>query len=805
LDGTPLRWRKCIDEPAAVQRWYRPAMRRADPWLVAGAALCGILLFIAVYGDRLAPNEPLFLMVNGPAGTERPLPPGEPFVFGSDAVGRDLLSLVLVGARTTLLIVVLAGGARLLAGLGLAIAASWLRPLRLLVDAAADIGSSVPSTIVAVFAVLVFARQGAPAFVFVAALLVTGWAGPYRVVRAELVRLRAAPYTEGAVALGVSRRRLFARHHLPHLVPVLALAASQQIAAALVALAELGVIGIFVGPIRGLNLAEAMRVVPVGAATTFPVPDIPEWGGLLALGRGLQNLYVTRWAFLVPGVAIAFAAIAVTLFGVGVARQYRRRNLLQDLATRRALLVASIVVAVVAPSFVLPPAHAGAVELGDVARGRVVIGSDAGAVLAEAHLAVTPVDLTDRRAQQVGGAVLQVDTPTGRAQFAEGAGADFTTLLIGASGGGTVDAPVVFMGWGVSPADFPRQQTSVFSSGDFGTAVSEWQDDYARVDVRGKVALILRLPFIRTGRNAIPAPTADSLIGSALKRGASAVLWVDPTRDQIVSRGQPDPYRRLVADDPITKIAGQPVFLVSAAVADRLLAPIAVRASDILRAQAQGDVTTTNGRSMAQELPERAHVELPIAEVAASSHSLVALTAGSAGSHRLVIWAVAPSAVTGSRSAADVLSAIVRTLAGRDSPALAFVLFDPRGDPAANAKAVRAVLGSTVIDDVVAIESLGGTTLRFSTVYGDLVPAIDEYAARVGARASRTAGALNPAAPETGDLMRSAGLTPFTDDHWVLISGQGPVTDEGELREDAAAVVGYIVARYADRAPELVR
>jgi len=58
-------------------------MRRADPWLVAGLILCGLLLFIAAYGDRLAPNEPVFLMVNGPAGTERPLPPGEPG-------GRDL-------------------------------------------------------------------------------------------------------------------------------------------------------------------------------------------------------------------------------------------------------------------------------------------------------------------------------------------------------------------------------------------------------------------------------------------------------------------------------------------------------------------------------------------------------------------------------------------------------------------------------------------------------------------------------------------------------------------------------------------
>jgi peptide/nickel transport system permease protein len=780
-------------------------MRRVDPWLLAGLTLCGVLLFIVAYGDRIAPNEPVFLMVNGPAGTERPLPPGEPFLFGSDAVGRDLFSLVLVGARTTLLIVVLAGSARLIAGLGLAIVSSWLRPFRLLVDAAADIGSSIPSTIVAVFAVLVFARQGAPAFVFVAALLVTGWAGPYRVVRAELARLRAAPFTEGAVALGVSRRGLLVRHHLPHLVPVLALTASQQVAAALIALAELGVIGIFVGPTRSLNLAEAMRVVPAGISTTFPVPDLPEWGGLLALGRGLQNLYVTRWAFLVPGIAIAVAAIAVTLLGVGIARQYRQRNLLHDLATRRALLIAVTVIALVAPSFVLPSPHAAAVELGAAARSRAVVGSDPGAVLAEAHLAVTPVDLTDTRVQQIGDAVLRVDTPNGRAQFVEGARADFTTLLIGASGGGTIDAPVVFAGWGVSPADFPPNKVSVFSAEDFGTAVSGWQDDYATVDVRGKVALIFRLSNIRSGRGNVPAPTADTLIASALKRGAAAVLWVDPSRAQIIARGQPDPYRRMVSDDPITKAEGQPIFVITVDAADQLLAPVGLRATDILQAQQQGDLTTTDGTSMARALPERAHLELPIAPVTTSSHSLVALTPASAGTHRAIIWAVAPSATTGSRSAADALSALVRALAGRDVPPLAFVLFDPRGDPAANAKAVRAVLGSTPIDDVFAIESLGGTSLRFSTVYADLVPAIDDYAARVGARATRTPGVLNPATPETGDLMRSAGLTPFVDDHWLLISGQGPVTDDGELREDAAAVLGYLVARYAERAPELIR
>ena len=56
-------------------------MRRLDPWLLAGLTGCGILLFIATYGDRIAPYEPVFLLINGPAGTDRPLPPGQPFLF----------------------------------------------------------------------------------------------------------------------------------------------------------------------------------------------------------------------------------------------------------------------------------------------------------------------------------------------------------------------------------------------------------------------------------------------------------------------------------------------------------------------------------------------------------------------------------------------------------------------------------------------------------------------------------------------------------------------------------------------------
>src|SRR5207237_716964 len=88
--------------------------------------------------------------------------------------------------------------------------------------------------------VRVFVKTDTTIFVFVGALLVTGWAGPYRVIRAELDRLAEQPFTESASALGVRRLPLVLRHHIPHLVPLLAMNASQQIVASLVLLAALG-------------------------------------------------------------------------------------------------------------------------------------------------------------------------------------------------------------------------------------------------------------------------------------------------------------------------------------------------------------------------------------------------------------------------------------------------------------------------------------------------------------------------------------------------------------------------------------
>ncbi len=73
-------------------------MHRIDPWFAIGLVCFFALLFVALFGERIAPYEPIYFVVNR-GNLQLPFAPGEVFPLGSDVLGRDLLSLVLAGER----------------------------------------------------------------------------------------------------------------------------------------------------------------------------------------------------------------------------------------------------------------------------------------------------------------------------------------------------------------------------------------------------------------------------------------------------------------------------------------------------------------------------------------------------------------------------------------------------------------------------------------------------------------------------------------------------------------------------------
>ena len=123
-------------------------MARRDPWLLVGVLAFFGLVFLALFGERVAPHEAIYFVPEH--GTDpRPYDPGLVFPFGSDVLGRDLFSVVLAGARATLTIVVLSGAARVVAGALVAAVTSWWRPTRMATESFAELASAVPATLVA--------------------------------------------------------------------------------------------------------------------------------------------------------------------------------------------------------------------------------------------------------------------------------------------------------------------------------------------------------------------------------------------------------------------------------------------------------------------------------------------------------------------------------------------------------------------------------------------------------------------------------------------------------------------------------
>jgi ABC-type dipeptide/oligopeptide/nickel transport system permease subunit len=805
-------------------------MARRDPWLFVGLIGFFGLLLLALFGERLAPHESIyFVPVHG--DDPRPYDPGLVFPFGSDVLGRDLFSLVLAGAGTTLTVVLLAGASRVLAGVLVAVVASVWRPSRLLIESSAVLASAVPATLVALVLVKILVTTGdASIGLFIGALLLTGWAGPYRVIRAELDRLALMPFTQGAQAVGVRPSRLLWRHHVPHLVPVVAVNLSQQVVASLVLVAELGVLGVFVGTTLFIDIAESLPGLAglrSGAVSAAQISDPPEWGSLLASARTIESLWTTRWLVFVPGVAFGVTAVALAAIGFAFSRRYARRDLSDDLHGRGMAALAVAVAALFVVSALVPERYAAAREWASAARAE---GRRAPAEVGDAFRAaglrpigtsyaierdVSRVVQTGAATATVGGVTITEPWPQTREPLAA---AKMRSFVSASTGGGVVEAPLVFAARGISPADYPpgpamSGYARAFFGVDLGTQIKDYADDYAAIDVRGKVVLLVRFMGIAArvpnvnGNDYTAGPSGDVAIARAITRGAAAVIYVDVGLDYEMrsGRGNVDPtsmgpptgvqglgtYLETERIFPVTRTSGVPVVVVSSAVANQLLAPLGLDVTPLLGWDVFGD-SVNHRTSGARDLGVTARVEVPLERQRAAVTSLVAEVDGlGADTGRIVVWAVRKPTAT--NPAGTLLAALSRSLGTREVP-FVFVDFDPSVDPVANAKAIREALGDRRIALVLVLDFLDGTALQFTTPYGDLIPAMNLYAEKADARFEPTRLTARVSALDE--------IAPFLDVKTVLVSGNGRF---GDVRPDAAALVGYIAGRHALGAEELPR
>ncbi|MFD8627904.1 ABC transporter permease [Streptomyces hygroscopicus] len=235
--------------------------RFGDPLLLVSAALVSGLVVLAVVGPWIAPYDPAATDVlaasQGPSGSH---------LFGTDSLGRDILSRALTGARLSF-----AGPAVIVlgsAGLGtlLALAAAWHGGwVDRMLNRMLTLLFAIPGVLVAVIAAAVF---GAGFWAPVLALTLVYTPYVARVVRSVAVRQRQLPYVEALELAGLSTWRICGRHLLPNIAPIVLAQATIGFGSALVDFGAVSFLGLGIQPPEaewGLMVADGRSEVLDGA------------------------------------------------------------------------------------------------------------------------------------------------------------------------------------------------------------------------------------------------------------------------------------------------------------------------------------------------------------------------------------------------------------------------------------------------------------------------------------------------------------------------------------------------------------
>jgi len=286
--------------------------------LLLGGGLVLFLLLAAAIGPHFLPREALRIdrvRVVGGEWSVAPFPPSSLFPLGSDPLGRDLLSLLIYGASQTLAIAAAVTLARVITGSVLGTIAGWNRDS--LIDRAilslAGYISAFPTLILGI--ALIYAlgiRKGQSTFIV--ALCLVGWTEIAQYVRSEVMVLKEKPFIEGARAIGLGSLGILTRHALPNMLPSLLALASLEMGAALLILAELGFVGVFVG--------GGVRVESVDASSLLHYFDSPEWGAML--GNTWRYFRTAFWVPFFPALAFFVAILGFNLLGMGLQSFFER-------------------------------------------------------------------------------------------------------------------------------------------------------------------------------------------------------------------------------------------------------------------------------------------------------------------------------------------------------------------------------------------------------------------------------------------------------------------------------------------------
>lgn len=257
---------------------------------MAGGIITLILVLIALFGPLLAPHDPIAGKI-----TDRLKPPvwlggTHNFLLGTDQIGRDELSRLILGTRVSLE----AGAAGTLVAcivgvlLGL-LAGYFVGIVDWFISTAVNVMLTFPFVLLAL---AVIAVLGTSFRNLIIVLAITAWPIYTRVVRAQVLTLRDREFIQAARVIGAGSLRIMLRHALPNVINSIIVIASLQVAQLIILESFLSFLGLGVQP------------------------PTPSWGSML--GESRTYMFDKWWLATFPGLAIFVTTLAINLFGDGL-------------------------------------------------------------------------------------------------------------------------------------------------------------------------------------------------------------------------------------------------------------------------------------------------------------------------------------------------------------------------------------------------------------------------------------------------------------------------------------------------------
>ena len=279
--GEPASDSKALSQSGALSALLR------RPLALCGLVGIAIIALAALAAPLIAPYGPAEQLFEGLTLEGAPLPPNAQFLLGTDLLGRDLLSRLIYGAQTSLVIGIVANGVAVDIGALIGILAGFFRGfVATVLMRFTDLMMAFPALLLAI----VLAALFRPSLWIVALVIaLVNWVQIARIIYTETRSLTEREFIAAERAIGAGRARILFRHILPHLVPTIIVWGTLGISTTVLLEATLSFLGIGVQP------------------------PIPSWGNIIFEN---QTYFISApWLVFFPGACILILALAFNLVG----------------------------------------------------------------------------------------------------------------------------------------------------------------------------------------------------------------------------------------------------------------------------------------------------------------------------------------------------------------------------------------------------------------------------------------------------------------------------------------------------------